>query len=71
MVKLAEGLPGVQSHKVENSTITLRVDESLDPGKINRLAHENGIILTHLEKRKPTLESQFLALVREENQGND
>ena len=71
MVKLAKGLPGVQSHKVENNTITLRVDESLDPGKINRLAHENGIILTHLEKRKPTLESQFLALVREENQGND
>jgi len=71
MVKLAEELPGVHNHKVENGTITLRVDESLDPGKINMLAHENGIILTHLEKRKPTLEAQFLALVREENQGND
>ena len=32
---------------------------------VNAFAHQQGIVLTHLETRKKSLESQFLELVKQ------
>jgi ABC-2 type transport system ATP-binding protein len=32
---------------------------------VNEFAHQQGIVLTHLETRKKSLESQFLELVKQ------
>lgn len=48
--------------KVEDQLITAFLDEPMDAKSVNQLMFENGIILTHLVKRKESLEEQFLQL---------
>lgn len=48
--------------KVEEQLITAFLDEPMDAKSVNQLMFENGIILTHLVKRKESLEEQFLQL---------
>lgn len=50
--------------KVENmnGTITAYPTEEMNPEVLNRLLYEKGIVLTHLIKRKASLEEQFLTL---------
>ena len=50
--------------KVENlgGTLTAYLKEEMDSGSLNGLLFEKGIVLSHLVKRKESLEEQFLAL---------
>ncbi len=48
--------------KVEDDLITAFLDEPMDANSVNKLLFENGIVLTHLVKRKESLEEQFLQL---------
>ncbi|WP_223033148.1 ABC transporter ATP-binding protein [Hanstruepera marina] len=48
--------------KVEDGLITAFLDEPMDAKSVNQLMFENGITLTHLVKRKESLEEQFLQL---------
>lgn len=48
--------------KVEDDLITAFLDEPMDAKSVNKLLFENGIVLTHLVKRKESLEEQFLQL---------
>jgi ABC-2 type transport system ATP-binding protein len=48
--------------KVEDHLITAFLDEPMDAKSVNELMFENGITLTHLVKRKESLEEQFLQL---------
>jgi ABC-2 type transport system ATP-binding protein len=48
--------------KVEDHLITAFLDEPMDAKSVNQLMFENGIVLTHLVKRKESLEEQFLQL---------
>ncbi|TYB79567.1 ABC transporter ATP-binding protein [Bizionia myxarmorum] len=48
--------------KVEDDLITAFLDEPMDTKTVNKMLFENGIILTHLVKRKESLEEQFLQL---------
>lgn len=48
--------------KVEDELITAFLDEPMDAKDVNKLMFENGIVLTHLVKRKESLEEQFLQL---------
>lgn len=48
--------------KVEDQLITAFLDEPMDAKSVNQLMFENGITLTHLVKRKESLEEQFLQL---------
>lgn len=50
--------------KVENrgGTITAYLTEEMDSGSLNGLLFEKGIVLSHLIKRKESLEEQFLTL---------
>ena len=55
----------VKSIKEDVDSITATVLSETEPGEINKYVIEKGITLTRLEVNKPTLESQFLELVRE------
>lgn len=48
--------------KVEADLVTAFLDEPMDANSVNKLLFENGIVLTHLVKRKESLEEQFLQL---------
>ncbi len=57
----------VKSIKEDADSITATILSETEPGEINKYVIEKGITLTRLEVNKPTLESQFLELVREQN----
>ena len=48
--------------KVENQLITAFLNEPMDAVTFNKLMFEKGIVLSHLVKRKQSLEEQFLQL---------
>lgn len=50
--------------KSENGIITAILNEEMDAASLNRLVFGQGIVLSHLVKRKESLEEQFLNLTR-------
>lgn len=48
--------------KIENDIITAFLNEPMSAAEFNKLMFENGIVLSHLVKRKESLEEQFLQL---------
>ena len=53
----------IESVVLSGKIFHVEVREDLDPGTMNKLAFERGITLTHLVKKKNSLETQFLELV--------
>ncbi len=56
----------VTSVSRENDTLVLSLKKETSPKDINELAFHEGVILTRLEPKKKTLETQFLELVKQE-----
>lgn len=56
---------GVLNIHPENEFLILQIEKNIDAGKINKLLMENGVILSHLEIRKPNLEQKFLDLTNQ------
>lgn len=54
----------IESVVLSGKIFHVEVREDLDPGTMNKLAFERGITLTHLVKKKNSLETQFLELVK-------
>ena len=54
--------PNFGTVKIENELITAFLNEPMDAVTFNKLMFEKGIILSHLVKRKESLEEQFLQL---------
>jgi len=54
--------------KEEDGLITAFLKEEMDAGTLNKLLFDKGIVLSHLVKRKESLEEQFLTLTK--NQSN-
>ncbi len=50
--------------KIENSLITAFLKEEMKAEVLNKILYEKGIYLSHLVKRKESLEEQFLALTK-------
>ena len=50
--------------KEENGLVTAFLNTELDAQTLNKLLFDNGIIVSHLVKRKESLEEQFLALTK-------
>jgi ABC-2 type transport system ATP-binding protein len=50
--------------KRENGMLTVFLKEEMKADELNRLLFEKGIILSHLVKRKESLEDQFLTLTK-------
>jgi len=55
---------GVESVTIEKELLIAKLNEDVSTSKINEFAFKNGIVLTHLVKRKPSLENKFLDLTK-------
>jgi len=67
MDKLANFLAAKASFgeiRKENGILTVFLKEEMEAGDLNSLLFKQGIVLSHLVKRKESLEEQFLALTR-------
>jgi len=62
LIKLLETHNDIGKIKVEDHLITAFLNAPMEATEINRFAFENGIVLSHLVKRKESLEEQFLQL---------
>ncbi|MCF6224652.1 MAG: ATP-binding cassette domain-containing protein [Flavobacteriaceae bacterium] len=55
---------GIHAVKEENNIIYLTLDKDISTAHMNKYLMDNKIILSHLVKRKPTLEEKFLTLTK-------
>ena len=62
LVSFLQHNPDFLSVKVEGELITAFLNEPMDASTFNKLMFEKGITLSHLVKRKESLEEQFLKL---------
>jgi ABC-2 type transport system ATP-binding protein len=62
LLKLLETHPNFSHIKIENDLITAFLENPMEAEEFNRLLFKNGIVLSHLVKRKESLEEQFLQL---------
>ena len=62
LLKLLESHPNFSHTKEENDLITAFLKIPMEAEEFNRLLFKNGIELSHLVKRKESLEEQFLQL---------
>ena len=53
---------GITSTKIDDDRIIATLNKAITASELNQFLYENGIILSHLVKRKPSLEQQFLTL---------
>ncbi len=64
LMQLFTNYNGITSIKKEDGKITATLDANISTTEINKFAFSNDIILSHLLKRKPSLENQFLSLTK-------
>ena len=57
-------IQGIESFQEENGLIIAKLNAPIAAGDFNKQLMENGITLSHLVKRKPNLEQQFLTLTK-------
>ena len=62
LITLLDSHPNFSHTKVENDLITAFLEHPMEAEEFNRLLFKNGIVLSHLVKRKESLEEQFLQL---------
>lgn len=59
---LLSDFDGITSIKKEGELLIATLDKDITASEMNEYLFKNGITLSHLAKRKPSLEQQFLAL---------
>ncbi|WP_417784729.1 ABC transporter ATP-binding protein [Tenacibaculum sp.] len=62
LTQLLENHPAIGNIKEENGILIANLDSELSASEINTFLFNKGISLSHLVKRKPSLEQQFLDL---------
>lgn len=62
LFKALKNYDGIDSVKEENGMIYLKLSKDISAAEMNKYLMEKDITLSHLVKRKPTLEQQFLIL---------
>lgn len=62
LIKLLENNPTFGKIKIEEGLITAFLNTPMEAATFNKLMFDNGITLSHLVKRKESLEDQFLKL---------
>ncbi|SDB20324.1 ABC-2 type transport system ATP-binding protein [Flavobacteriaceae bacterium MAR_2010_188] len=62
LISILENSPSIGKIKVENDLITAFLNDPLDATTFNKMMFDQGITLSHLVKRKESLEEQFLQL---------
>src|SRR5690606_15432213 len=67
LIKFLEENKDFDHIKIENGLVTAFPKDEMDAKELNRTLFERGVVLSHLVKRKESLEEQFLTLTK--NQG--
>lgn len=62
LIQVLKQFPSIGSVKTENDMVTAFLNEPMDASTFNQHMFEKGITLSHLVKRKESLEEQFLQL---------
>ncbi|NNK86661.1 MAG: ATP-binding cassette domain-containing protein [Flavobacteriaceae bacterium] len=62
LINFLEAHDSIGKITVENELITAFLDAPMEATEINRFVFEKGVVLSHLVKRKESLEEQFLQL---------
>lgn len=62
LMELLTKFEGIASIKTEDDKIIATLNKPVSASEINSYLFQNGIVLSHLVKRKPSLEQQFLTL---------
>ncbi|MEZ4959603.1 MAG: ATP-binding cassette domain-containing protein [Saprospiraceae bacterium] len=61
---LLSSLPAITKLEEKNHHLSLLVKEEITAAYLNKLAFDNGLVLTHLSMRSKSLESEFLEITR-------
>lgn len=64
LIKLLSDYKGIKSLKSEDDIIIATLNADITASEINQICFKNEIVLSHLNKRKPNLEQQFLELTK-------
>ena len=67
LINLIENNPAFGKIKVTDNLITAFLNEPMLADDFNKLLFQKGIVLTHLVKRKESLEEQFLQLTDQQS----
>jgi len=62
LLELLSAFEGIASTKIEDEIIIATLSKPIAASEINSYLFKNGISVSHLVKRKPSLEQQFLSL---------
>jgi len=67
LLALLSTFDGIASTKIDEDLIIATLNKPISASEINSYLFNNGIFLSHLVKRKPSLEQQFLTLTNNKN----
>lgn len=67
LLELLENFEAISSVKLDDTTIIATLNKPVEASEINSYLFKNGVVLSHLVKRKPSLEQQFLSLTNNKN----
>ena len=62
LIQILENHKDIERVSLDHETIIATLKNDISASEINQYMFENGLILSHLVKRKPSLEQQFLDL---------
>ncbi|HSQ45602.1 MAG TPA: ABC transporter ATP-binding protein, partial [Lutibacter sp.] len=62
LIELLTKFEGISAIKTEDDKLIATLSKPVSASEINSYLFQNGIVLSHLVKRKPSLEQQFLML---------
>ena len=65
LINILKNYDGIMSVKETGDLIQVKLNRNISAGELNRFLIKNNIILSHLYKKKPTLEQQFLSITNE------
>jgi ABC-2 type transport system ATP-binding protein len=65
LIKILKNYDGIMSVKETGDLIQVKLSRNISAGELNLFLIKNNIILSHLYKKKPTLEQQFLSITNE------
>ena len=66
LLQLLSTFDGIASTKIDEDKIIATLNKPVSAFEMNNFLFKNGIVLTHLVKRKPSLEQQFLTLTNKD-----
>jgi ABC-2 type transport system ATP-binding protein len=67
IIDILNNFEGISTVKLEDDKIIATLSQDISAEAINNFLFKNGITLSHLVKRKPSLEQQFLSLTNNKN----